>query len=126
MDSFSYSPELLNQSENNSTDSIFVLQNSKSNNSQQQLFSNKTIQNFQALEEDRSIWHKKIKQLSAKFNYQKSDNNPRINYTSSWKSSSKKIIKNTIRLLFKGFIIFLIPVYCLFYAFFKTNLWVII
>lgn len=96
LDTFGYSSELLNQSENSTADSIFVLQNSEPGNSQQELFSNKTIENFQALEEDRSIWHKKIKQLSSKFSYQKSKDNPRIGYTSSISQSLKRAIKKIL------------------------------
>ena len=98
LDSFGYAPKLLNQSEDNSTDSIFVLQNSNPGNSQQELFSNKTIENFQALEEDRSLWHKKIKELSSKFNYKKSESNPRIDYTPPEKLSFKKIANKIVKL----------------------------
>lgn len=96
IDSFGYSPKLLNQSENNHVDCIFVLQNSNSNNSQKQLFSNKQIEDFQALEEDRSIWHKKIKQLSSNFSYYKSGSNPRIGYIPPEKLSFKKMVKKIL------------------------------
>ncbi len=97
LDMFGYSPELLNRSGDDSTDSIFVLQNSDPDSSQQQLFSNKTIENFQALEENRSIWHKKIKQLSAGFSYQKSGGNPRIGYVPRAKLFLGRIIKKLVK-----------------------------
>lgn len=96
IDSFGYSPELLDKSGDNITDSIFVLRNSIPRNSQQQLFSNKTIENFQALEEARSIWHKKIKRLSSEFSYQKSKSNPRIGYTSPTRWSLRLVIKKIL------------------------------
>lgn len=98
LDTFGYSPELLNQLENGSADSIFVLQNSEPSNSQQELFSNKTIENFQSLEEDRSVWHRKIKRLASKFSYQKSKDNPRIGYAGPISWSLKRVIKKILNL----------------------------
>lgn len=99
LDSFGYSSELLNQLKDESTESIFVLENSKPGNSQQQLFTNKTIEGFHALEENRSIWHRKIKKLSSQFNYQKSVNNTRINYVPPQKLLIIKKIINRLRTL---------------------------
>lgn len=98
LDSFGYSPELLDQPESNSQDAVFVLQNAQPGNSQQKLFTNSIIEGFQILESDRSIWHKKIKQLSKDFTYKKSDNNPRINYITPPKISFKRMIKKIIKL----------------------------
>lgn len=98
LNTFGYSPKLLNQPENNTLDAIFVLQNAKPGNSQQKLFTNSIIEGFQILESDRSIWHKKIKQLSREFSCQKSGINPRINYTPPQELSFKKIVKKIIKL----------------------------
>lgn len=100
LDTFSYSPGLLDRTENSSSDSIFVLQNSDAGNSQQRLFTDKTIEGFHALEENRSFWHKKIKQLSAEFKYQKSVSNPRIGYIPPQRSLFRKIIKKITELVF--------------------------
>ena len=99
LDTFGYSPKLLSQPVDNQSDSILVLENSKPGNSQQQLFTDEIIEGFQALEEDRSIWHKKIKQLSSEFKYKKSGINSRINYIPPTKLSLKKQIKCIIRTL---------------------------
>lgn len=98
LETFNYSPELLTHSESNSQDVIFVLQNAQPGNSQQKLFTNSMAEEFQALEASRSIWHKKIKQLSKEFSYQKSGINPRINYKPPTKTSFKKIVKKIINL----------------------------
>lgn len=100
LDTFSYLPGLLDRTENSSSDSIFVLQNSDAGNSQQRLFTDKTIEGFHALEENRSIWHKKIKQLSSGFSYQKSSSNPRINLNPPSRLSFRKIIKKIMELVF--------------------------
>lgn len=102
LSTFDYSPELLNQSENDPFDVIFVLQNSRPDNSQQQLFTKNIIANFFALEGNRSGWHKKIKRLSSGFNFQKSNNNPRINYVPPQKLLFNIMLKkmvNRLRLL---------------------------
>ena len=99
LDVFGYSPELLDQlPDGSSQDAIFVLQNAKPDNSQQQLFTNEIIVGFQALETNRSLWHKKIKQLSRRFIYQEPKLNPRINYTSPPKVSFKKIVNKIVKL----------------------------
>lgn len=97
LNTYGYSQELLNQADTGSSDVIFILQNSSSGNSQQKLFSNKIIEDFQALEEHRSLWHKKIRQLSSGFQYIKSKSNPRIGYLSPQKFSFKRMIKKLLR-----------------------------
>lgn len=99
LDSFCYNSKLLSQLNSNPTESIFVLENTKQGNSQQQLFTNSIIENFQSLEDNRSVWHKKVKQLSSGFSYHKSTNNSRIGYDPPSKWSFKKILRRVVSFL---------------------------
>ena len=100
VDTFGYSPELLDNKFGVETECILVLRNSKSLNSQQRLFTNQHIESFYAMEEGRSIWQKKIKELSSLFCYQRSDN-PRIHYYPPVKPSVRnkalELINNSLK-----------------------------
>jgi hypothetical protein len=101
VDSFGYSPSLLNNKIGIETECILVLRNSKSSNTQQKLFTNQHIESFHAMEEDRSIWQKKIKELSSVFCYQRSDN-PRVHYTSPVKPTLRNKASKCIDYAFRN------------------------
>jgi Caenorhabditis protein of unknown function, DUF268 len=80
VDTFGYQSQLLDGRFGTASESIFVLKNAPSKNSLRALFSNSQVETLQAMEADRSIWQKKLKELSAGFAYVRSEH-PRIRYS---------------------------------------------
>ena len=95
VDTFGYQPQLLDRGFGTVSESIFVLRNAPSGDSLRALFSNSQVESFREMEADRSIWQKKLKELSAGFPYQKTDQ-PRVRYSPPDRRLLKRV-KNRLK-----------------------------